>query len=155
MDQPNPNLPPPNPQANAPAPYNNHAQRNAVRSPRHRAVTKFLVILLSGFLLGLLLGMLSTSLVFYFLPAEWLSAALKNRKDTIHRSMSLRKLCRDSEGGVIERFDAAANAVEICACVMGAGFGGFGGGVGGGTLQCARVELAGWGELGSWGEGMG
>lgn len=125
-----------------PAPQN---ANNAANATPHRQTLKFILVLLSGFLLGVLLGMLSTSLVFYFVPAPFLETVIKQRRSKFDELLQTRRMCKSSEGGFVEKFDPVENVVEICTCWP-RGWSELGGWM----VSCGRVELAGWGELGSW-----
>lgn len=89
--------------------------------------------------------MLSTSLVFYFVPASWLEHALKHRKAKIQEHIELRNMCRGSDG-FIERYDSVENVVQICTC-WSKGLSD----MGGWFVSCTRVGLMGYSEAGSWG----
>ncbi|KAF2097194.1 hypothetical protein NA57DRAFT_57793 [Rhizodiscina lignyota] len=124
-------------------------RNNADPTPHpHRQTLKFILVLLSGFLLGVLLGMLSTSLVFYFVPAPFLENVLKQRRNKFDELLQMRRMCKSSEGGFVEKYDPVENVVQICTCWP-RGWSELGGWM----VSCARVELVGWGEVGSWGLG--
>jgi hypothetical protein len=109
-----------------------------------RAWLKFICALLLGFWLGLLLGFLSSALLFTLMPPQWLENGFLDRKSR-HEEFVMRRACKRS--GFRESFDPITNQVEICACWPDGGVSG-GRGAGGASMSCMGFERKGWSELG-------
>jgi hypothetical protein len=102
---------------------------------------KVLVTLLLGFQLGLMLGFISSTLMFKLLPHQWIENGLADRKSRYEGLLS-RRACR--RAGFREKLFGQDNAVEICACWQDGALKGIYGGV----ESCLTVERSGWSELG-------
>jgi len=109
-----------------------------------RAWVKFICALLLGFWLGLLLGFISSALLFYLMPPQWLENGFSDRK-TRHENFVERRACKRS--GFRETFDAERNEIRICACWPDGGVGS-GAGAGARLMSCRGDERSGWSELG-------
>jgi hypothetical protein len=109
-----------------------------------RVWIKFLCTLLLGFCAGLLLGFISSTLLFGLMPAQWLENGFLDRKSR-HEAFVSGKACK--KAGFKESFDALTNQVEICACWPDGGMNG-GAGSGRASMTCMGYERVGWSELG-------
>jgi hypothetical protein len=105
---------------------------------------KFICALLLGFWVGLLLGFVSSTLLFWLMPAQWLENGFLDRKSR-HEAFVEGKACK--RAGFKESFDPTTNQVEICACWPDGGMNS-GSGSGGALMTCRSYERAGWSELG-------
>lgn len=109
-----------------------------------RAWIKFIGALLLGFSLGLLLGFISSALLFTLMPSQWLENGFKDRKSR-YDDFVMRRACK--RAGFREEFDPVSNQVQICACWPDAGVNG-GRAAGGALMTCKGYERMGWSELG-------
>ena len=102
---------------------------------------KVLATLLLGFQLGLMLGFISSTLMFKLLPQQWIENGFADRKSR-YEGMMNRRACRKE--GFRESLIGQENRVEICACWQDGALKG----VDGGTASCFGYERSGWSELG-------
>lgn len=109
-----------------------------------RVWLKVVCTLLLGFWLGLLLGFISSTLLFALMPQQWLENGFKDRQ-TRHHDFLSRRACK--KAGFQENFDPATNTVQICACWPDGGMNS-GAGAGGGLMTCKGFERMGYSELG-------
>jgi hypothetical protein len=109
-----------------------------------RAWLKFVCALLLGFWLGLLLGFISSALLFWLMPAQWLENGFSDRKSR-YDAFVTGKACK--RAGWKESFYAETNHVEICACWPDGGMNS-GAGTSAAMISCKGYERAGWSELG-------
>jgi hypothetical protein len=109
--------------------------------PQHTNWLKVLVTLLLGFQLGLLLGFMSSTLMFKLLPQQWIENGLADRKSRYQNLVDC-KVCRRE--GFRETFVGQDNWVQICACWQDGALKG----IEGGLESCYGFQRSGWGELG-------
>ncbi|KAF1986992.1 hypothetical protein K402DRAFT_420641 [Aulographum hederae CBS 113979] len=75
---------------------------------------KFVLALTVGFLLGVLLGMLSTTMVVWLFPGEVIEQAIRDRRDVLVRKAKLVGLCGDNNFYPLH--DPKTNILSLCAC---------------------------------------
>lgn len=106
-----------------------------------RSWLKVVLTLLLGFQIGLLLGFLSSTLIFKVLPAQYVENGFKDRKARLDTILDRRACKRE---GFRESFDSRENRVQLCACWQ---EGGMGTGLSA-VKSCWGYERRGWSELG-------
>lgn len=109
--------------------------------PQQTNWVKVLVTLLLGFQLGLMMGFISSTLMFKLLPQQWIENGFADRKSR-YEGLLNRRACRRE--GFRESLAGQENRVEICACWQDGALKGIGGGV----ESCYGYERAGWSEIG-------
>ncbi|KIW08035.1 uncharacterized protein PV09_00979 [Verruconis gallopava] len=109
--------------------------------PQQTNWVKVVVTLLLGFQLGLLLGFISSTLMFKLLPQQWIDNGFADRKSR-YENLVERRTCRKE--GFREMYSGQDNRVSICACWQDGAVKGIDGGV----ESCWAYERSGWSELG-------